>query len=102
MEQRGDILSRLPAAALLGLMALALVLAAAAPAAAKAPAVVATIRPLAALAAGVMSGVGTPTTLIPPDQVPQTWTLQDKDGNALRQADIVFWIGPSLEAPLSD
>jgi zinc transport system substrate-binding protein len=122
MEQRGDILSRLSAAVLLGLMVLGLLLSTAAPAAArppaaapaatkppavapataKPPAVVATIRPLAALAAGVMGGIGAPTTLIPPDQVPQTWTLQDKDGNALRQADIVFWIGPSLEAPLSD
>jgi zinc transport system substrate-binding protein len=96
MEQRGQICLCLRAAALLGLL-----LGAAAPAAAKSPVAVATIRPIAALAAGVMGSVGMPATLIPADQVPQTWTLGTADENLLRQADIVLWIGPALESPLS-
>jgi zinc transport system substrate-binding protein len=97
MERRAEIASRLPAVALLGL-----VLGAATPAVAKSPVVIATIRPIAALAAGVMSGIGAPATLIPPDQAPEAWALGKVDETALRQADIVFWIGPTLEAPLGE
>jgi len=70
------------------------------PAAAKAPVVIVTVRPLTALVAAVMQGIGTPTTLIPSDQRPETFTLHNEDVDTLRQADLVFWIGPSLEASL--
>ncbi len=70
------------------------------PAAAKAPVVVVTVRPLTALVAAVMQGIGTPTTLIPSDQRPETFALHNQDEDTLRQADLVFWVGPSLEASL--
>jgi zinc transport system substrate-binding protein len=70
------------------------------PAAGNAPVVVVTVRPLTALVAAVMQGVGTPTTLIPSDQQPETYTLRSQDEDTLRQADLVFWVGPSLEASL--
>lgn len=72
----------------------------ASPAAAKAPVVVVTVRPLTALVAAVMQGIGAPTTLIPTDQRPETFTLNNQDEDTLRQADLVFWVGPSLEASL--
>ena len=70
------------------------------PAAAKAPVVVVTVRPLTALVAAVMQGIGAPTTLIPSDQRPETFELHNQDEDTLRQADLVFWVGPSLEASL--
>jgi zinc transport system substrate-binding protein len=97
MQRRGQISPCLRSAILLGLL-----LAAAAPAVAKSPAVIATVRPIASLTAGVMSGIGTPATLIPSAQVPETWVLLNPDESTLRQADVVFWIGPALESPLSE
>lgn len=76
-------------------------LGAAAAAATKPPVVVATIRPLAALVAGVMEGVGNPLGLIPANQAPESFTLHRKDLDKLRQADLLFWAGPSLEAALA-
>src|SRR5262249_12916255 len=70
-------------------------------AAAKSPVVVVTIGPLRELVAAVMQGVGKPVALIPADQAPETFTLHDKDLDTLRQADLVFWVGPSLEAKLA-
>jgi len=69
--------------------------------AAKSPVVVVTIGPLRELVGAVMQGVGKPIALIPADQAPETFALHDKDLDTLRQADLVFWIGPSLEAELA-
>jgi zinc transport system substrate-binding protein len=83
-------------------MLLGIVLSAAAlPALAKSPVAVATIRPLDALVAAVMDGVASPATLIPPDQSPEFFLLHDQDERALRQVDLIFWIGPSLESSLA-
>jgi zinc transport system substrate-binding protein len=62
--------------------------------------VVSTIRPINSLVAAVMDGVGTPTTLVPSDELPESFLLHDQDEKALRQVDLIFWIGPALEASL--
>jgi zinc transport system substrate-binding protein len=93
-------LRQAPCVALLLLLALAAPLRAA-QAPSKPPVVIVTIGPIRDLVAGVMRGVGVPVGLIPPDQAPETFALHDKDVDALRQADVVFWIGPSLEAELA-
>jgi zinc transport system substrate-binding protein len=70
------------------------------PAVAKAPVVVVTVRPVASLVAAIMQGIGAPVTLIPADQRPEDFSLHDQDEETLRQADLVFWVGPSLEGEL--
>src|SRR5471030_2206648 len=72
-------------------------MAAAIPAGAKSAIVVSTIRPINSLVDGVMDGVGTSTTLVPSDQPPGFFLLHDQDEKALRQVDLIFWVGPSLE-----
>jgi zinc transport system substrate-binding protein len=80
---------------------LGLLLAVASRAEAKAPMVLSTIRPITSLAAAVMDGIGRPSTLIPADQAPEPFALRNADADSLRQADVIFWIGASLEAPLA-
>lgn len=86
---------RTPVAALAALLALAV------PAGARADTgVVATIKPLHSLVAGVMEGVGTPDLLIPGTISPHSFSLKPSDARALEQARVVFWIGPDLETGL--
>jgi zinc transport system substrate-binding protein len=66
-------------------------------AAAKTPAVVASILPVQALAAGVMQGVGEPTLLIKGGGSPHAYTLRPSEAAALQRADVVLWIGAGLE-----
>ncbi len=77
-----------------GLLALSLPFA---PAAAGAPRVVATIAPLHSLAASVMQGVSEPRLMIRGYASPHTYQLRPSDAAALHEADVVFWIGESLE-----
>ncbi|WP_421951932.1 zinc ABC transporter substrate-binding protein ZnuA [Pelagibacterium sp.] len=74
----------------------ALALFAAAPALA-APNVVATIKPLHSLVAGVMDGVGSPELLIEGAASPHGFSLRPSDAGKLESADLVFWIGQDLE-----
>jgi zinc transport system substrate-binding protein len=59
---------------------------------------VASIRPVHALVVGVMEGVGTPTLLLKEAASPHDYALRPSDAAALADADIVFWIGASLES----
>jgi zinc transport system substrate-binding protein len=61
------------------------------------PKVVVSIAPLHSLVAGVMEGVGTPTLLLKGTASPHDYALRPSDAAALADADIVFWIGASLE-----
>ena len=61
------------------------------------PAVVATVKPVHSLVAGVMGEIGTPTLLVRGGKSPHGFTLRPSDARALEQADLVFWIGPQLE-----
>jgi len=62
-----------------------------------APRVVASIKPVHALVAGVMAGVGTPDLLVAGAGSPHTYTLKPSDAAHLDQANVVFWIGPPFE-----
>jgi zinc transport system substrate-binding protein len=65
--------------------------------AAEALSVVVSIKPLHALVAGVMGGVGVPKLLLEGGQSPHTYALKPSDARALSRADAVFWIGRALE-----
>jgi zinc transport system substrate-binding protein len=63
-----------------------------------APKVVASIKPVASLVAGVMAGVGEPAIIVGGGQSLHTFSLKPSDAKALTGAEVVFWIGPGLEA----
>lgn len=62
------------------------------------PDVVVTVKPLHSLAAGVMQGVGEPYLLVRGAASPHAFSLRPSDARALDGADLVVWVGPSLEA----
>ncbi len=62
------------------------------------PVVVASIKPVHALVAGVMRGVGEPLLLIPGGASPHEYSLKPSDIRALGSAQVVFWIGSELES----
>lgn len=62
-----------------------------------APEVVASIKPVHALVAGVMAGVGEPKLLVPGGASPHAYALRPSDARALQRADVVFWVGDMLE-----
>ena len=59
--------------------------------------VVATIKPIHALVAGIMAGVGEPKLLIDGAGSPHTFALKPSDARALNQADVVFRVSDVLE-----
>lgn len=69
---------------------------AAAPALA-APHVVATVKPLHSLVAGVMEGAGTPELLIQGAASPHGFSMRPSEAAKLESADIIFWIGEDME-----
>jgi zinc transport system substrate-binding protein len=75
-----------------------LVLAAVAPVQAEAPMVVVTIKPVHALVAGVMAGQGHPKLLIAGAQSPHSYSLRPSDARVLDRAQLIFRVGPELEA----
>jgi zinc transport system substrate-binding protein len=81
------LLARLLVAALAG---------AAVPAAA-APKVVASIKPIHSLIAGVMAGIGEPQLIVAGGASPHLYTLKPSDAERLEHADLVFWVGPIFE-----
>ncbi len=48
-----------------------------------------------------MSGVGEPYLLLQGNQSPHTMALKPSDAQAMNQADLILWVGESLESPLS-
>jgi zinc transport system substrate-binding protein len=65
--------------------------------AAAAPRVVASIKPVHSLVAGVMDGIGAPTLLVKGGASPHSYAMKPSEARALRGADLVFWIGGALE-----
>ena len=59
--------------------------------------VVATIKPIHALTASVMEGVGVPRLLIEGTGSPHTFTLKPSDARALNEATIILRVSESLE-----
>ncbi|MCW5696911.1 MAG: zinc ABC transporter substrate-binding protein [Bauldia sp.] len=64
--------------------------------------VVVTIKPIHSLVATVMEGVGEPVLLLSGAASPHTYSLRPSDARALASAAVVFWVGPGLEAFLTD
>lgn len=62
------------------------------------PVVVASIKPVHALVAGVMQGVGEPLLLVSGGASPHDYSLKPSEARAIDQAQVVFWIGPDLES----
>lgn len=71
------------------------------PAAAEVPNVVASVRPVQTIAAAVMKGVGTPQVLLGNAASLHAHALKPSEARLLSQAQVVFWVGPSLEAFLT-
>ena len=70
------------------------------------PNVVASIKPVHALVAGVMQGIGEPTLLLKGGASPHDYSLRPSEAQSLNQGQVVFWIGRELETflikPLSN
>jgi zinc transport system substrate-binding protein len=65
------------------------------------PAVVASIKPVYSLVAAVMAGVGKPALIVHGAASPHTYSLRPSDARALDAAQLVFWVGPSMESFLA-
>ena len=65
-----------------------------------APKVVTSIRPVQALVYAVMGEIGAPEVLLEPGVSPHAFALKPSQAQLLQDADIIFWIGPSLEVAL--
>ena len=63
--------------------------------------IVASIKPVHALVAGVMGDLGTPHLLLAAPTSAHHFTLKPSQARVLQNADIVFWIGPGMEQPLT-
>ncbi|PST19085.1 zinc ABC transporter substrate-binding protein [Rhizobium sp. JAB6] len=66
--------------------------------AADAPKVVVSIKPIHSLVAAVMQGVGTPDLVVDGAASPHTYALKPSNARSLQQAQVVFWVGPGMEA----
>jgi len=64
------------------------------------PDVVASIKPVQGLVLAVMGEIGEPTVLLPASASPHSFTLKPSQAETLQNADVIFWIGPSLETAL--
>lgn len=62
-----------------------------------APKVSVTLKPIHSLVASVMDGVGEPTLLLPDGASPHTYQLKPSTLKTLNNADLIVWVGPSLE-----
>ncbi|AYG66534.1 MULTISPECIES: zinc ABC transporter substrate-binding protein ZnuA [unclassified Rhizobium] len=66
--------------------------------AADAPRVVVSIKPIHSLVAAIMQGVGTPDLIVDGAASPHTYALKPSNARSLQQAQVVFWVGPGMEA----
>jgi zinc transport system substrate-binding protein len=63
--------------------------------------VVVSIKPVHSLVAGVMEGVGEPVLLVRGTGSEHSYSLRPSQARALDQADVVFWVGETLETFLA-
>jgi zinc transport system substrate-binding protein len=59
--------------------------------------VVASIKPVHSLVASVMEGVGKPTLLVKGTGSEHSYSLRPSEARALEQAEVVFWVGETME-----
>ena len=67
-------------------------------AAENAPRVVASIKPIHALVSAIMVGVGTPHLLLSSAGTPHTYQLKPSGARLLANADVIFWMAPTMES----
>jgi zinc transport system substrate-binding protein len=60
--------------------------------------VIASIRPIHSLVAGIMHGIGRPELLLSASQSPHHYSLKPSELEKLTRADLIFWIGPNMES----
>ena len=63
--------------------------------------VVASIKPIYSLVAAVMGDIGTPELMLKAPSSAHHFTLKPSQARILQAADIVFWVGPTMEQPLT-
>jgi len=56
-----------------------------------------TLKPIHSLVAAVMEGVSVPELLLPDGASPHTFQLKPSTLKTLNEADLIVWVGPSLE-----
>jgi zinc transport system substrate-binding protein len=61
------------------------------------PAVVVSIKPVHSLVAGVMEGLGEPVLLVQGAGSEHSYSLRPSQARALDQAEVVFWMGETME-----
>lgn len=61
------------------------------------PQILTSIKPLQLIAAAVQNGVGEPDVLLPVGASAHHYSLRPSDIRRLHQADLFYWIGPSME-----
>ena len=61
------------------------------------PKVLVSVKPVHSLVAQVMQGIGEPDLLLSGTVSPHTYAMRPSDSRKLHAADVVFWVGPSLE-----
>lgn len=66
------------------------------------PKVVVSITPFYALVAAIMEGIGTPQLLVRSGASPHEYALRFSEIQLLKEADILFWAGPTLETFLKN
>ncbi|WP_163372287.1 zinc ABC transporter substrate-binding protein ZnuA [Endozoicomonas acroporae] len=66
-------------------------------ASAEPPKVLVSIKPLQLIAQAVTEGVTDTEVLLPPGSSPHSHSLKPSDARKLRSADVIFWVGPSME-----
>ncbi|BBB28015.1 zinc ABC transporter substrate-binding protein ZnuA [Neptunomonas japonica] len=59
--------------------------------------VLTSITPVQLIASEVLAGVSQPEVLLPPGASPHQYSLRPSDVRKVKQADLIFWIGPELE-----
>jgi len=84
------------------LLAACLTVVVAAGARAEVPDVVVSIKPLHSLVARVMQGVGEPSLLVSGGASLHSFSLKPSQAAALQEAELVVWVGPTLESFLHE
>ena len=59
--------------------------------------VVATIKPIHSLVAGVMDGLGSPSLIVDGSNSPHNFSLKPSHAKMIEDAEIIFWVGEDLE-----
>jgi zinc transport system substrate-binding protein len=67
-------------------------------AAENAPRVVASIKPIHSLVSAIMNGIGTPHLLMSSAGSPHTYQQKPSGARLLANADVIFWMAPTLES----